>query len=67
MENPDIHIDEERYVSNYNLEVLLKRLNRKVSVIMWIQIGIVAVGIAFGILIVVAGLVLPDVLRAAKF
>ena len=54
-------------MSNYNLEVLLKRLNRKVSVIMWIQIGIVAVGIAFGILIVVAGLVLPDVLRAAKF
>ena len=67
MGNPDIQIDEERYVSNYNLEVLLKRLNRKVSVIMWIQIGIVAVGIAFGILVVVAGLVLPDVLRAAKF
>ena len=32
------NLDRERHMSNYNLEVLLRKLNRKATVIMWIQI-----------------------------
>lgn len=47
-------LDRERHMSNYNLEVLLRRLNRKVSVIMWILIVFSVITISCWILVVIA-------------